>query len=58
MNNDEDQDVGPLVVSKGDASTSAVTVNSRNTMLCDSRDNVSKSNVNNGGSNASQPTIL
>ncbi|CAG9853673.1 unnamed protein product [Phyllotreta striolata] len=54
--NNEEGEFGPLVVSKGDASTSAVTtVNSRNATFCSNRD---KTNLRNGGSNTSPPTIL
>ncbi|KAJ8967490.1 hypothetical protein NQ314_002804 [Rhamnusium bicolor] len=58
-NNDDEGDIGPLV-SKGDASTSAITMTSRTTTtLCDSRDNVCKNNlVKNGVAVTSQPTSL
>ncbi|CAH1154343.1 unnamed protein product [Phaedon cochleariae] len=61
--NDDDEDAGGPLVSKGDASTSAVTVNSRNTTMCDSSDSVSNrstksSLMKNGGSTVSQPTSL
>ncbi|KAG5860730.1 hypothetical protein JTB14_007619 [Gonioctena quinquepunctata] len=57
INNDDEGDAG-LLVSKGDASTSAVTMTSRNTTLCDSRDNVSKNSVMKNGASASEPTSL
>lgn len=56
-NNEDECDVGPLV-SRGDASTSAITMTSRTTNLCDSRDNVCKNNLKNGAAVTSQPTSL
>ncbi|KAJ8982900.1 hypothetical protein NQ317_004330 [Molorchus minor] len=55
--NEDECDIGPLV-SRGDGSTSAITMTSRATTLCDSRDNVSKSMIKNGVAVTSQPTSL
>lgn len=53
-NNDDENDMGPLV-SKGDQSTSAITMTSRTNITSDNRDGVK---CRNGSSSLMQPTVL